>query len=194
MEELVGRHPDGIQEAVSLQVFINLWLGEGRIATQLHGWRNNLENKKEGEGGCFRIGCLGIVAVVALLVIFIKILPDDKSSGNSKSSSAKTASRFSSALDDRAAWKAAKESVFKDGILKIVEYGGRMDVTVNEVMTIAWERVNCDQQRKSLEGLFAKYMRYYDGTAHTCVIRSYADREIGKIKRTAFSGLKYHCE
>tara|TARA_B100001245_G_scaffold211492_1_gene176184 strand:+ start:184 stop:588 length:405 start_codon:yes stop_codon:yes gene_type:complete len=35
MEELVGRHPDGIQEAVSLQVFINLWFGEGRIATKV---------------------------------------------------------------------------------------------------------------------------------------------------------------
>ena len=35
MEDLVGRHPDGIQEAVSLQVFINLWLGEGRIATKV---------------------------------------------------------------------------------------------------------------------------------------------------------------
>ena len=35
MEELVGRHPDGIQEAVSLQVFINLWFGEGRIATEV---------------------------------------------------------------------------------------------------------------------------------------------------------------
>ena len=31
MEELVGKHPDGIQEAVSLQVFIDLWFGEGRI-------------------------------------------------------------------------------------------------------------------------------------------------------------------
>ena len=35
MEELVGRHPDGIQEAVFLQVFIDLWLGEGRIATKV---------------------------------------------------------------------------------------------------------------------------------------------------------------
>ncbi len=35
MEELVGRHPDGIQEAVPLQVFINLWFGEGRIATKV---------------------------------------------------------------------------------------------------------------------------------------------------------------
>ena len=35
IEELVGRHPDGIQEAVSLQVFIDLWLGEGRIATKV---------------------------------------------------------------------------------------------------------------------------------------------------------------
>ena len=35
MEELVGRHPDGIQEAVSLQVFIDLWCGEGRIATKV---------------------------------------------------------------------------------------------------------------------------------------------------------------
>ena len=35
MEELVGRHPDGIQEAVPLQVFIDLWFGEGRIATKV---------------------------------------------------------------------------------------------------------------------------------------------------------------
>ena len=35
MEELVGRHPDGIQKAVSLQVFIDLWFGEGRIATKV---------------------------------------------------------------------------------------------------------------------------------------------------------------
>ena len=35
MEELVGRHADGIQEAVFLQVFINLWFGEGRIATKV---------------------------------------------------------------------------------------------------------------------------------------------------------------
>ena len=35
MEELVGRHPDGIQEAVPFQVFINLWFGEGRIATKV---------------------------------------------------------------------------------------------------------------------------------------------------------------
>ena len=146
------------------------------------------------QGGCFSIGCLGVIAAVALLVIFVKILPDNKSGVNSESSSTATSSSSSSVLDNSAAWKAAKESVFKDGIIKVVEYGGRMDVTVNDEMTIAWEMVNCDQQRKSLEGLFAKYMRYYDGTAHTCVIRSYSDREIGKIKRTAFSGLKYHCE
>ena len=35
MEELVGRHPDGIQETVSLQVLIDLWFGEGRIATKV---------------------------------------------------------------------------------------------------------------------------------------------------------------
>ena len=35
MEEFVGRHPDGIQEAVSLQVFIDHWFGEGRITTKV---------------------------------------------------------------------------------------------------------------------------------------------------------------
>ena len=35
LKHLVGGKPDGIQKALLLQVFINLWLGEGGVTTKV---------------------------------------------------------------------------------------------------------------------------------------------------------------
>ena len=109
-----------------------------------------------------------------------------KRSGIARSgSTASTSSTIQTALSG---------SVLEGHVVRSEGYYGTLDVTSDQTFTIAWEAAGCDAQRANLSVLFRKWRYRYGEEAHTVVIRSYTGREIGRVKRSLWSGLQYHCE
>ena len=74
---------------------------------------------------------------------------------------------------------------------------GLLTVTVDEAMTVAWERASCDIQRNNMAVLMSAMERHSarpSGTWHSVELRSFSGRTIGSVERSLFSGVVYHCE
>lgn len=111
-----------------------------------------------------------------------------------------------------AGYEAAKDRDRKAGIREwladsaiaagIVSYDadpeyGLLTVTVDEAMTVAWDRASCDIQRNNMAVLMSAMERHSarpSGTWHRVELLSFSGRVIGSVERSIFSGMVYDCD
>ena len=85
--------------------------------------------------------------------------------------------------------------VFKGHILKAYAQSGALFITVDRAATDAITLSNCDMQRDTVAAIANKWVDLIGKERFLWVqVRSYTGRDIMKIAKTFFGGLKYHCE
>lgn len=85
-----------------------------------------------------------------------------------------------------------KDSGFDGCVTFHKDYGETVVLMFSRACTIFWERQSCDTQRDGVASMYLLYKKARPN-AHTVTVWSDTGRSIGQVKRTVFSGFKYHC-